>query len=245
MAKVEADLRVFVDGHVALLTRRISEAFERHRGLRTGKLIQAMNAEMASAVQEIFAPWRAGEESTVRETFERITARFVERANRIIADIRRLSADLFNVPVTPSLEVEPFTTKSSHYYYIDDLFGLQLSQLPLLLPRPLRLWYIRGQFLGSCRLQLDINAGRLRADFQERLQKSARAFSASFNDKVKVVLAGLEDTLQRAAAAKQRSDIELEAVEKRLMADQAALAEILAHIDAAAAPSVASGQPQS
>jgi GTP-binding protein EngB required for normal cell division len=244
LAKVEADLRVFVDDHVAPLTRRISEAFERHRGLRTGKLIEAMDAEMASAVQEIFAPWRAGEESAVRETFARITARFVERANRIIADIRRLSADLFNVPVTPSLEVEPFTTESSHYYYIDNPFSLQLSQLPLLLPRPLRLRYIRRQFLGSCRLQLDINAGRLRADFQERLQKSARAFSASFNDKVKLVLAGLEDTLQRAAAAKQRSDIELEAVETRLMADQAALAEILAHIDAAAVPSGASMEPQ-
>jgi GTPase SAR1 family protein len=235
LGRVETDLRAFVDDHVQLLTRRVSEAFERHKHLGTGKLIAAMNAEMACAVEEIFAPWRSGEEQYVRETFDRITSRFVERANRIIAEIRSLAANLFDVRITPIIEVEPFTTESSHYYYIDDLFMLQLSRLPLLLPGSLAKRYIRKQFVGSCRTQLDLNAGRLRSDFQERLQKSARAFSASFNAKVKATLDGLEDTLRRAAEEKQRSEVQLEAVQRRLEDDRAAVADILALIEQSSA----------
>jgi hypothetical protein len=245
LSRVEADLRRFVDDHVEALTQRMSEVFERHQDLSTEKLIEAMHTETARTVQEMFIPWRAGEESYVRETFERITWRFVERANRIIADIRRLSADLFEVQITPIIEVEPFKTESSHYYYIEDLFMLQLSRLPLLLPKALRQRYIRRQFLGSCREQLDLNAGRLRADFQERLQKSAAAFSHSFNDKVKATFTGLKDALRRAADAKRRSDTALEAVEMRLSADRAAAGEILAFIEESSMQSWAIAPPQS
>jgi tRNA U34 5-carboxymethylaminomethyl modifying GTPase MnmE/TrmE len=244
LAKVEADLRAFADANGELLTRRISEAFERHKHLSPGKLIEAMNAEMACAVEAIFAPWHAGEEQSVRETFDHITSRFVERANRIIAEIHSLAADLFEVRITPIIEVEPFTTESRHYYYIDDPFMLQLSRLPLLLSRALAKRYIRGQFLSSCREQLDLNAGRLRADFQERLQKSARAFSASFNAKVKATLDGLEDTLRRAAEEKQRSEVQLQTAQTRLAADRAAVAEILALIDKSSAQSWAIAPPQ-
>jgi hypothetical protein len=66
----------------------------------------------------------------VRQTFDRITSRFVEHAKRIIAEIRALAADLFAVDITPIIEVERFTTDSSHYYYIEDLFVLQLARLP-------------------------------------------------------------------------------------------------------------------
>ncbi len=244
LARVEADLRAFVDDHVQFLTSRISAAFDRHQHLGTGKLIEAMNAEIACAVEAMFAPWRTGEEHYVRETFDRITSRFVERANRIITEIRTLAADLFAVHITPIIEVEPFTTESSHYYYIDDLFMLQLSRLPLLLPASLAKRYIRSQFLRSCREQLDLNAGRLRVDFQERLQKSAGAFSAAFNAKVKATLDGLEDTLRRAAEEKQRSEAQLQAAQTRLAADRAAVAEILARIDEPSAQSWAIAPPQ-
>jgi hypothetical protein len=187
----------------------------------------------------MFAPWRSGEEQYVRETFDRITSRFVERANRIIAEIRTLAADLFDVRITPIIEVEPFTTESSHYYDIDDLFMLQLARLPLLLPGSLAKRYIRRQFVGNCRTQLDLNAGRLRSDVQARLQKSARAFSASFNAKVQATLDGLEDTLRRAAEEKQRSEVQLEAVQRKLEDDRAAVAEILALMEQSSAQSAA------
>jgi hypothetical protein len=121
---------------------------------------------------------------------------------------------------------------------------LQLSRLPLLLPASLAKRYIRGQFLSSCREQLDLNAGRLRADFQQRLQKSAGAFSASFNAKVKATLDGLEDTLRRASEEKQRSEAQLQTAQTRLAADRAAVAEVLARIDESSAQSWAIAPPQ-
>ncbi len=235
LARVEADLRAFVDDNVQRFTRRMNEAFGRHKRLNTSKLIEAMSAETGCAVEEIFAPWRVGEEESVRASYDRITSRFVERANRIIGEIQRLAADLFDVRITPIVEVEPFTTQSSHYYYTEDLFALQLSRLPLLLPGPLAKRYIRRQFIGKYREELDRNAGRLRADFQERVAKSARAFSASFHDKVRATLEGLEQTLQRAAEEKQRSEAELATVQAKLEADRMTLAEVTALVEAGSA----------
>lgn len=235
-AKVEADLRPFVEGHVPRLTRRIDAAFEAYQHYRKSEIIEALNAEMARAVEEIFAPWRQEEEAAMRASFDRITARFAARANRIIDELQRLTADLFDVRLTPLIEVEPFTMESSHYYYTDRLFSLQLSTLPLLLPAPLARRHIRRQFLGTCREELDRNAGRLRADFQQRLTQSARAFSAAFDAKVQATLYSLAAILQQAAEAKRRSDTELAARAGGLEADRTALAAIRAGLAEDAAP---------
>ena len=235
-ASVEADLRPFAADHVSRLTRRMDTAFETHQHRRKGEIIKALNAEMARAIEEIFAPWRQDAEASMRVSFDRITARFVARANRIIDELQRLTADLFDVRLTPLIEVEPFTMESSHYYYTDWLFSLQLATLPLLLPASLARRHIRRQFLGACGEELDRNAGRLRADFQERLTKSARAFSTAFDAKVQATLDGLAEILQQAAEAKWRSDAELTARQGGLEADRTALAAIRTGLADDAAP---------
>jgi GTP-binding protein EngB required for normal cell division len=235
-ASVEVDLRPFLEEHVPQLTRRMDTAFEAHRHRRRGEIIKALNAEMARAVAEIFAPWRQDEEASMSVNFDRITARFTARANRIIDELQRLATDLFDVRLTPLIEVEPFTMESSHYYYTDMLFSLQLATLPLLLPAPLAKRHIRRQFLGACREELDRNAGRLRADFQERLTRSARAFSTAFDAKVQATLNSLTEILQQAAEAKRRSDTELAARQGNLEADRTALVAIRAGLAEDAAP---------
>jgi hypothetical protein len=235
-ASVAEDLPPFVEDHVSRLTRRMDAAFQAHQHQGRGEIIKALNAEMAWAVEEIFAPWRQEEEASMSVSFDRITARFVTRANRIIDELQRLTVDLFDVRLTPIIEVEPFTMESRHYYYTDRLFSLQLSTLPLLLPAPLARRHIRRQFLAACREELDRNAGRLRADFQERLTKSARTFSAAFDAKVQATLDSLAAILQQAAEAKQRSDTELAARQGGLETDRTALAAIQACLAEDAAP---------
>lgn len=235
-ARVAEDLRPFVADHVPRLTRRIDTAFEAHQRRRKDEIITALDAEMARAVAEIFAPWRQDEEASMRVSFDRITARFVARANGIIDELQGLAADLFDVRLTPLIEVEPFTMESSHSYYTDRRFSLQLSRLPLLLPAPLARRYIRRQFLGACGEELDRNAGRLRADFQERLSKSARAFSATFDATVQATLDSLAAILRQATEAKRRSDTELAARQGELEADRTTLAAIRAGLAEDAAP---------
>lgn len=133
--------------------------------------------------------------------------------------------------------------ESSHYYYTDRLFSLQLSTVPLLLPAPLAKRHIRRQFLGACGEELDRNAGRLRADFQERLAKSARAFRAAFDANVQATLDSLAQILQQAAEAKRRSDTELAARQGELEADRTALAAIRAGLTEDAAPAHTLSRP--
>jgi GTP-binding protein EngB required for normal cell division len=94
--RVAADLRPFVEDNVPRLTRRIDAAFTAYRHRHKGEIIKALNAEMARAVADIFAPWRQDEEAAMRVSFDRITACFVARANRIIEELQRLTTDLFD-----------------------------------------------------------------------------------------------------------------------------------------------------
>jgi GTP-binding protein EngB required for normal cell division len=231
ISAIEADLRPFVDEAVVVLKGHISQAFERNQHLSKGELVKVMNEEMARRVEAIFAPWREEQERRIRASFDRITSRFAERANQVMREVQDLTAKLFGARAQLFIEVEPFTTESSHYYYTENPFALQLSALPLLLPGPLAKRFIRKQFIDSCREELDRNAGRLRADFQERLEKSASRFKASFDQKVKAALDGLEQTLRRAAEEKRRSDFELAAAQMALEADRNALSQIIALID--------------
>jgi small GTP-binding protein len=235
-AKVEEDLRPFVEDNVPRLTRRISAAFESQQHRPKGEIIKALNDEMARAVADIFAPWRQDEEAAMHLSFDRITARFAARTTHIIDELQRLAADLFEVRLTPLIDFEPFTMESSHYYYTDPLFTLQLSTLPLLLPAPLARRYIRRQFLAACREELDRNAGRLRADFQERLAQSARAFSTAFDAKVQETLDSLSQILQRAEEARRQSDTALATRQEKLEADRTVLVEIRADLAEDAVP---------
>jgi GTPase SAR1 family protein len=231
IAQVETSLRSFVDDNVQPLRRRMNEAFERNKLLGKSGLIKAMNQEMSGAIEDTFAPWREDQEHATRESFARITSRFVERANRIITDVQKLVADLFDVKITAIIELEPFTAESSHYYYIEDPFSLQLSALPLLLPGVLARAYIKREYLRVGREELDRNAGRLRADFQERLEKSARSFKSSFDERVRITLESLRRTIVRAAHERKRSESELATADEVFEREHRILGEILMLID--------------
>jgi septin family protein len=117
---------------------------------------------------------------------------------------------------------------------INALLGADL--LPMLLPAPLAKWHIRRQFLAACHEELDRNAGRLRADFQERLAKSARAFSTAFDTKVQDTLNRLTQILQRAEEDRRHSNTTLATRLEQLETDRLALTEILTGLAEDATP---------
>jgi len=115
LARVEDDLRAFAEENLPILLRRINAAYERHKHLTKKKLVEALNRELEASVKDIFSSWRDREQELVAANYRRITQRFVMRTNCIINQIERLTMNLFDVRITPILEVEPFTSRSKHY----------------------------------------------------------------------------------------------------------------------------------
>jgi GTPase SAR1 family protein len=219
ISAVESDLALFVEQQIEPLRRRMAESFARNKHLGRSKLVDAMNEERSLAVEEIFSAWRKREEDRLGASFARITERFANRANRYTTEIQRAAGDLFDVQVCPVIEIEPLTAESGHYYYTENPFSLQLSALPLLLPGPLAKAHVKKEFVNGCAEELYRNAGRLRSDFQERLEKSAESFRTGFVEKVRSTAAALEDALHRAAEEKKRGGVALESSIPGLDAD--------------------------
>jgi GTP-binding protein EngB required for normal cell division len=231
VSAVESDLAPFVEQQIEPLRRRMAESFARNKHLGRGKLVNAMNEERSLAVQEIFSAWRKREEDRLGANFARITERFANRANGYTAEIERAAGDLFDVQVCPVIEIEPLTAESGHYYYTENPFSLQLSALPLLLPGPLGKAYIKKEFVNGCAEELYRNAGRLRSDFQERLEKSAESFRTGFVEGVRSSAGALEDALHRAAEEKKRGGVALESSIPGLKADLDELHHLSSLID--------------
>ncbi|HEY6331343.1 MAG TPA: dynamin family protein [Blastocatellia bacterium] len=226
VSSVESDLGSFVADQIEPLRRRVKDAFTQSKHLNKRKLVDTMNREMAGAIQEVFSTWRPVEEAKLTAGFESITGRFAVRANAYAADVERATAELFGVRVCPPVDVEPLTSESRHYYYTENLFSLQLSSLPLILPGPLAKACIERAFVKSCVEELYRNAGRLRYDFQERLEKSAESFRLSFEHKVREMVLTLRQALEKAAEEKRTGSARLDELIAARQADIEELLEI-------------------
>jgi len=220
IARVEEDLKPLVEDHVGSLRNRLVESFQTNKHLSKFKLIEAVTAELARAVEEIFNAWREPEEAIINQEFTRITSRFEQRLNQIVDAVRGVAQKLFGVEITPVMAVEPLTAESGHYYLVENPFTLQTDTLPLLLPAPLAKRIIRRRFLENARLELDRNAGRWRSDFQERIEKSARRFLFNFREQVERALRDTQRTLERAAHERAQSEERVAATLDTLKAAQ-------------------------
>lgn len=199
ITRVEEDLKPLVEENVSSLQQRLNDFFHANQHLSKSKLVEAMAAELRHAVEQIFNAWREQEEAVISQEFTRITARFEQRMNEIVAAVRGIAKGLFGVEVTPVMVIEPLIAESGHYYLVENPFTLQIDALPLLLPESQAKRIVRRRFLQNARLELDRNAGRWRSDFQERLEKSARRFLRNFNEQVEQALGDIQRTLERAA----------------------------------------------
>jgi small GTP-binding protein len=213
ITRVEEDLKPLVEENVSPLQQRLNDFFNTNNHLSKSDLVKAMTEELRRAVEQIFNAWRKQEEVVINQEFTRITARFEQRMNEIVAAVRDVAKGLFGVEVTPVMVIEPLIAESGHYYLVENPFTLQIDALPLLLPEPQAKRIIRRRFLQNARLELDRNAGRWRSDFQERLEKSARRFLLNFNEQVERALGDIQRTLER--AAKERAQSEARVAETR------------------------------
>jgi GTP-binding protein EngB required for normal cell division/phenylpyruvate tautomerase PptA (4-oxalocrotonate tautomerase family) len=242
---IESDLNKFVAEHRSALVAEIDTAFMSNRNLDKAALIQTLRQHLLQQTKNIFDQWRLVEEAVVAESFSKITARFAERANSIVAQISKATKEHLGVDATAHFELEPLTSDSRHRYVVDDPFTLAVESLPLLLPAILAKPIIRGRFLSAASSELSRNSGRLRADFQERITKTTKDFLNKFRAQVNISLEEIKITAERALVRESQGLKDGLSADEQLAADLLDLerAELLLHQSArnlgiSAAPSV-------
>lgn len=219
IARIEGDLKPFVDGIREQMVHATEAAYDKHKRLGKKELIATLREALLEHIELVSDEWKSVEEEDVAKTFALITKRFVDRANEIVDQVEVSTYKLFEFEWKAQFEVEPLTTVSMHSYAVNDPFTLALENIPLILPAPLAKLIIRGRFLDAAKSEISRNSGLLRADFQDRIERSTRDFLRTFRTTIEALLAEVEATLLKAKARQRDEGTAQQETEEQLSSD--------------------------
>ncbi|MDR3570539.1 MAG: dynamin family protein [Syntrophobacteraceae bacterium] len=206
------------------LTSEMGEQFdafgESKKELSLKELNDSLEQFVSEKIRERFSAWRELEEERLSGAFDEVCARFAAKVNAMTDSLLNFSSRLFSVPFeTVEAESLGASESSFHFKLRGDTVGLDMltDSLTQIVPayisgkwkfRRLRQWAIRtaDKMIRSKRKRhmlemIEMQAGRIRSDFLDRLNRSASLFRRR--------IAGNMDTVAEAIARAIESGIDL------------------------------------
>jgi small GTP-binding protein len=226
VAELNKDLEVFRRETEARLRREVEAEFQRQSRL-AGDLRQEMEKYLFAALRDVFTDWRRREIDRLALILTDTHQEFVGRVSGILERLTQMTARIFDFSLRGFAAEEAFTEKSRFWFkFKEDPVGLEILQMTVtaLLPRALTKGLLLKKLLENVAELVDKHCGRLRYDFQQRLQDLARDFRQDWLARIDDTTQSISQALERARAQKQRSTQE---VSRRTGEVEQSLTEIL------------------
>lgn len=196
IARVERDLTTQVQESVPVVRQHLKLFQSQHRQ-ETGRAFGALlESFLMEEIETVFRSWRIREDAVVQSLLDILSARFVNQANAILDRLQQAAGILFEIPVEPVKIHCPLRVESHLYYRVERVFH-SLDSFYLVLPRFLLRPIVLGKMQQRIWQFLDLNAGRIRYDYIERLQSSMTQFEKNLIGGVTMVTEGLRSALQK------------------------------------------------
>jgi len=209
LAQIEGDLRSQVESAVPDLRQRLKSFEAEHPKETGGKLGRILEGFLMQTMDEVFRKWRVQEDAWIEAELHSISHRFVAQANEIVDRLQQSASALFKIPVEQFSIACDLDVESHLYYKVDPIF-YSLDSFILLLPRfLLRRIVFRKLDRGLFNI-LDRNAGRIRYDYVERIEKSMSKFDKDLHAAVSTVTESLKSALHMPADKAQNQIIALD-----------------------------------
>jgi hypothetical protein len=178
---------------------------EFHRKSRLAlELRKEMEEYLYGALRDVFTDWRRQEIEKLALLLGDTHQEFAGRFNDILARLTQLTARIFDFSLRGFAAEETFTEKSRFWFkFREEPVGLEILQMTVtsLLPRAFTKGLLLKKLLENLGELVDKHCGRLRYDFQQRLQELAREFRQNW-------LSRIEDTTQSISQALERARIQ-------------------------------------
>lgn len=210
---LDRDLQIFKGDLAGRLEVQFDSFAEGHRDLALKELSEALEAFVLEEVERAFSAWYSEEEKKIERDFEEICDRFIKRINEMIDELHRFSSELFAVPFEAVDVGEVWIYESRLTFKLkEDLVGLDL-----LTDRMTQSWprYISGRLerfkssvfrwanrviVGKRRRHMleaiEMQAGRVRYDFLDRLGKGQRRFHREMVRRLDAAVEGIGAALE-------------------------------------------------
>ena len=207
ITELDADLEAFRRETTARLRREVEETF--HQKNRTAAdLRREMEDFLFKALRDVFTTWRRQEIDKLSQKLGDTHQEFAARINAILDRLTQLTARIFDFSLRGFAAEEAFTARSEFWFkFKEDPVGLEILQMTAtsLLPRALTKGLMLKKLLENVTELVDKHCGRLRYDFNRRLQEIARDYRQTWLAKVDDTTQGIRQALERARAQKQSS----------------------------------------
>jgi small GTP-binding protein len=207
VTELDADLEAFKRETTARLRREVEETF--HQKSRTASDLRGeMEGFLFKALRDVFTTWRRQEIDKLSQKLGDTHQEFAARINAILDRLTQLTARIFDFSLRGFAAEEAFTERSEFWFkFKEDPVGLEILQMTVtsLLPRALTKGLMLKKLLENVTELVDKHCGRLRYDFNRRLQEIARDYRQTWLAKVDDTTQGIRQALERARAQKQSS----------------------------------------
>jgi GTP-binding protein EngB required for normal cell division len=192
-----AEIRAAIDGWLGEL-----------RGLPSRKLQAALEQRKIAAIRAAYDDWLAQKDVEISRAFQRLCARFWASLQQSVDDLMRRSSELFSVHFDRA-DTEPRWTAESGFYYKfwyepTSLKILSISAI-LMLPRVIAAPLIAKRAKATAVELIEVQAGRIRHDLEERLKKSVQDAQRQMLRQIDATVAGIEVAIESGISLRLRS----------------------------------------
>lgn len=203
LTSVESDLTAQAAAAVPEMEKRLA-LFNTQHPRATGRTLGTLLEQfLLKEVEAIFRVWKTREDDRVQVQLNAFSSRFVSQANGILDRIEREASTLFEIPAE-HLRIDCPLRAESHLRYRVETVFYSLDSFLLLLPGFLLHPLILHRASKHLSQLLDMNAGRIRVDYLERLQASVDCFEQNLRTAIGLVTDSLKAALETPSSSSEQ-----------------------------------------
>ncbi len=214
---VNMDVERFRKQKVPQIFERLMEVFEKNKHRSALELSRILDDAMKKLLVEELDRFVEEENEKVNKEYARIARRFSDKINSIIDELLKLAADIFEVKLERFKVEEEITQESELWYKLEDpprlldvaeSIGKVVSYT--FLPSAIVHRKIKSELSKKLPEKVDMNCGRVRSDFVDRINKSAIELRWGMQEKIKETLKFVEEAVERAISMREKSKEEVD-----------------------------------
>ncbi|RLD96922.1 MAG: hypothetical protein DRI91_06250, partial [Aquificota bacterium] len=219
---VNMDMERFQTQKIPKIYARLLETFQENKHRGSLELSKLLDQAMKEILVREFDQMVIQENEKVNAEYSRIARRFADKVNDIIDRLMVLAAELFEISLERFQVEETITEESSLWYKLEDrpklldLEGAGKFISYSILPSAVVHKMIKAELQKKLPEKVDMNCGRVRSDFVDRITKSAIELRWGMEQKMNQTVAFVEEAVQKAMNLREKSQEEVEATLKEL-----------------------------
>ena len=220
---IDTELAVDIDAAAAIITTQVREKvqaqFHAARQASLHDLHETLRQTALESVRNGWDSFRKDEDKKLEVAFQSAVKRFSVKVDATVDALYHFSADLFSIPYETVNANAAWQAKSGFYYKFWEMPGSivivgrsALHALPKFIGDRL---VLKASLRYGDEL-VDTQAGRLRYDFVQRLQKSESDFRKIMLDRIDSTLEGIERAVTKGLEVNETNSAEAQKQKQRL-----------------------------